>query len=101
MILQGPSGKGEYNLQESTETQPQGIGSGILHDNWLIIEEYGQILLRYKDSTLSSHWVATKALDRWEIWWYSPNPANMEDLVPYFSVDIELVEAGNAGKDEL
>jgi hypothetical protein len=95
LTLQGPSGKEEYMLQESPSTEPEGIGSHIINDEWLIVEDGERLLLRSKDPKLSSHWVASKSdstSEPWTFWWYCPNSANMEDLIPYVSVDIELVE---------
>lgn len=53
-------------------------------------------MLRYKDPTGSSHWIAAReeeenGEDTWSIWWVSPNAANKDDFEHYVPIDIELV----------
>jgi hypothetical protein len=91
-------------LQESSTTEPFGIGSSILHDKWLVVEEGGRSLLKYSkcDDEADYYWVASKSDgERWTVWWYSPYPWNEEDLVPYVKVDVELVEVKPQEKGEL
>lgn len=101
VILQGPSGKAEYQMRLSSlvEDNEEMIGSSTCHEGWEVIEEGTRLWLRYMDPTRASHWVAVregqdedgKAL--WTPWWFSPNAANMDDLGEYVSIDIQLLPA--------
>lgn len=103
LILQGPSGKGEHQLKQASTTDVEGIGSNIMFDEWLLVEDGNMKLLRYSDPSLAGHWVAShdEHDQSWSVWWYTPSAANMEDLLPYLSVDIELAEVskGNNGDE--
>lgn len=101
VILQGPSGKAEYQMRLSTlvEEDEGMIGSSTYYEGWEVIEEGTRLWLRYKDPTRASHWVAARegqdedGRALWSPWWFSPNPANMDDLSEYVSIDIQLVPA--------
>jgi hypothetical protein len=100
-ILEGPSGKNEYQLRASSDLKSDdaAIGSQTCHKDWEVIEDGSRLWLRYKDSTRSSHWIASreeqdkKGSSTWSPWWLAPNGANMEDFEEYVSIDIQLVPA--------
>lgn len=101
--LQGPSGKGEFYIQvspssaeeENTNDDEEAdvpLGIETLSHDWRFLEDSGRVFLRRKQ-TSKSHWIAVKesGLETWTVWWYEPNPANMEDFEEYVPVDIEMV----------
>jgi hypothetical protein len=98
-VLQGPSGKGNYGLQQSWDPNPRGFGSSVLYTNWVAMKtENGNMLLRYSDNYAQSHWIAVRTVTdgyvKWVPRWVSPNSANMGDNEFYVLIDIELVEVG-------
>ena len=107
--LQGPSGKGEYQLKASptSELEPHGLGWQIKHDDWNAMQDsIGRWLLRYRDDACCSSWIAVHEKvgdeeaqiedeeERWVFWWYAPSGANVEDFERYVLCDIEVVENG-------
>lgn len=106
LTLQGPSGKGEYQLRASSLSGGDGlaIGSQTLSGHWETIEEGPELLLRYNDLTRSSHWIAVHGGEgdensTWSLWWYSPSAANMEDFEHYVAIDVHLVPVENGADD--
>ena len=110
LILQGPSGKGEYQLGVSSDPEQyeQSLGSETLYQDWEVIEDGENLWLRYEDASRSSHWVAAlegesgdDGVPVWSPWWFSPSAANMEDFVEYVSIDIRLVPVQEESHSEL
>ncbi|KAF2022291.1 hypothetical protein BU24DRAFT_458158 [Aaosphaeria arxii CBS 175.79] len=123
LILQGPSGKGEHQLRQSTTTLPFGIGSTILFDDWIVVTLPSYVVggskrryLRYRDETLGGGWVASRygaewmvrghegdgPRGGWAVWWQTPSAANMLDLGnEAVGVGVELVEVEVEVGDEV
>lgn len=97
--LQGPAGKGIYQLQSSISTEVHDLGSSILYDNWDIVSEGEYSFLRYK-SLNSGFWVAVpekrEGEKAWEVWWLQPSGATVEDFGEYVMVDIEVTKMEKA-----
>lgn len=108
--MRGPSGKGEFKLIKLDDPHKDiGIGSMTEYESWAVKTETGfgpdRRLLRHQDLTRDGHWIAvpnrnsdsnTKS-STWELWWYTPNAANMEDFKSYVMVDLELVQVDQTG----
>lgn len=97
--LEGPAGKGIYQLQTSLSIEVHGLGSSILCDNWDIVSEGECSFLRYKGLN-SGFWIAVpeerEGEKAWEVWWLQPSGATVEDSREYVMVDIEVTKVEEA-----
>lgn len=96
--LQGPSGKGIFQLQQSTATETEGTGSDLRFDGWDVTSDGDYLPLRYGELVGTGFWIAevSKTPDgerAWVPWWLSPSAANMEDFSSYVMIDIALAKA--------
>ena len=102
--LQGPAGKGEYQLVKLNNPELDiGIGSSTEYTSWFVktSSESTHRQLGHIGVTEEGHWIAVPAngsgnlsdesIDTWELWWYSPCAANMEDFPAYVMVDLEVI----------
>ncbi|KAF9692327.1 hypothetical protein EKO04_009687 [Ascochyta lentis] len=101
--LQCPSGKGTFQLQISSETEVQGLGSTVLYDNWRIASDDGYVYLRYKGLKIG-FWIAVPEESNdgkvWVAWWLSPSQATVEDFEGYAMVDVEVRKVDSEGGSE-
>lgn len=113
LALQGPSGKGEHQLVRLDNSDlDSGIGSVTGYTAWSVevSSETAQPHLNYAGVTKAGHWIAVPAngsdnlsddsIVDWELWWYSPSGANVEDFPVYVMVNLEPVVAATVKESE-
>lgn len=103
LILEGPSGKGEYQLRATSDTIPFGIGGVIYYTAWQAENQEGSqnLRLRYQDVDVSGgKWVAVPEENGdWSIWWYEKLPHNEDDLPGAVSINVELAPVSDQYSD--
>lgn len=105
LALQGPAGKGEYRLTTLSRSDiDSGIGSVTDYTSWAVTHDsvLDRYRLTYPSITERGHWIAVPG-DRedtdealgddiaWQVWWYEPSAANMDDFPTYVMVDLEVI----------
>ncbi|KAF4451667.1 hypothetical protein F53441_5346 [Fusarium austroafricanum] len=86
LFVSGPSGRGPYQLEASSEIQPFGVGLQIFHNSWIkaSLSGSGHSSLAIGDENINDgHWVAWRDPEgngEWSVYWVTPRPYNMDDL---------------------
>ena len=100
LLVTGPSGRGPYRLEASTELEPFGLGCMVYHQPWAATENTATqnlaLRLRHEDIE-DGHWVAVPeesgAGQSWSIYWVTPLPYNQDDFEEAIPVDLEIVSS--------
>ncbi|KAK0386166.1 hypothetical protein NLU13_6003 [Sarocladium strictum] len=111
--LQGPSGRGIYELGAGVNMKPYGFGSTIMYQGWRGSKNGdGQVTLVFGEDWIGFEWVAVpdngahgEANDEWALWWREPCSANEgcfkgEVVVNVFRSMVAVLPSETDGDDQ-
>ena len=97
LTLQSAKGQGDFRLTTTGDSTPQ-PGETVLHDDWRLVESFGQTLVRHGgNDECRGHWIAVnwhRTGSEWEVWWVNINEENMWTFKEsvYLLIDLLAVE---------